>query len=63
MRYPYICHMPENFQYQQLFTFAKKIFLKIGCSDRDAEIACTTLLKADLRGVDSHCVARLNGYV
>jgi Malate/L-lactate dehydrogenases len=63
MRYPYICHMSKKFQYEQLFTFAKRIFLKIGCSDHDAEIACTSLLKADLRGVDSHGVARLSGYV
>src|SRR6476659_10799242 len=63
MRYPYICHMSEFFSYQQLFSFAKEIFIKIGCSDVDADIACTSLLKADLRGVDSHGVARLSGYV
>src|SRR6476659_2884033 len=63
MRYPYICHMSEFFSYQQLFSFAKEIFIKIGCSDTDADIACTSLLKADLRGVDSHGVARLSGYV
>jgi L-2-hydroxycarboxylate dehydrogenase (NAD+) len=63
MRYPYICHMLQYFSYQRLFSFAKKIFLKIGCSDQDAETACTSLLSADLRGVDSHGVARLSGYV
>ena len=63
MRYPYICQMPRNFSYDQLFTFSKKIFLKIGCSEKDAEIACATLLSADLRGVDSHGIARLSGYI
>ncbi|MEP6616450.1 MAG: Ldh family oxidoreductase [Ginsengibacter sp.] len=55
--------MPKNFTYEHLFSFAKKIFVKIGCSSQDAEIACTSLLKADLRGVDSHGMARLSGYV
>ncbi len=55
--------MPEIFSYQQLFSFSKNIFLKIGCSDKDAETAATSLLAADVRGVDSHGVARLSGYV
>ena len=55
--------MPQYFHYQDLFSFAKQIFLKIGCSEQDAKIACTSLLCADLRGVDSHGVARLSGYV
>jgi L-2-hydroxycarboxylate dehydrogenase (NAD+) len=59
----YFCHMTENFRYLTLFSFAKKIFLKIGCSEDDAEIAAKSLLIADLRGVDSHGVARLSGYV
>ncbi len=55
--------MPKKFSYQHLFTFCKNIFLKIGCSDADAETAAASLLIADLRGVDSHGVARLSGYV
>jgi len=55
--------MTENFSYSSLFSFAEKIFLKIGCSTKDAEIAAKSLLIADLRGVDSHGVARLSGYV
>jgi LDH2 family malate/lactate/ureidoglycolate dehydrogenase len=51
------------FSHQHLFDFAKAIFQKMGCSESDAQIACTTLLSADLRGVDSHGVARLSGYV
>ncbi|HQW84411.1 MAG TPA: Ldh family oxidoreductase, partial [Ferruginibacter sp.] len=48
---------------QQLHDFSKKIFLKIGCNDSDAETAANSLLSADLRGVDSHGVARLSGYI
>jgi len=33
------------------------------CTESDADLAATTLLSADLRGVDSHGVARLSGYV
>lgn len=35
----------------------------MGCSKEDAGIAATSLLSADLAGVDSHGVARLSGYV
>jgi len=52
-----------NFSYQQLYDFTKAIFLKIGCSEVHAETASKTLLSADLRGVDSHGIARLSGYV
>ena len=55
--------MPKKFSYQHLFTFSKNIFLKIGCSNRDAETAAQSLLSADLSGVDSHGVARISGYV
>ena len=50
------------YSYQQLFSFSKNIFLKIGCSEANAETAATILLSADLRGVDSHGIARLSGY-
>ena len=55
--------MDQLFTYEQLSGFTKNIFLKIGCSQNDAAIATETLLSADLRGVDSHGVARLTGYV
>ena len=55
--------MPKNFNYEELLSFAKKIFIKIGCSDLNAGVAAKSLLAADLRGVDSHGVARLAGYV
>jgi LDH2 family malate/lactate/ureidoglycolate dehydrogenase len=43
--------------------FAEAIFEAIGCSATDARIAASSLLSADLRGVDSHGIARLVGYV
>lgn len=35
----------------------------MGCSEDDADLATTVLVSADLRGIDSHGVARLIGYV
>ena len=52
-----------KFTLDQLLTFTKNILIKIGCSEEDAAIAADVLLSADLRGVDSHGVARLSGYV
>ncbi len=47
----------------QLRTFTEAIFRAIGCPDADAILAADVLVSADLRGVDSHGVARLPGYV
>ncbi|MEN9299392.1 MAG: hypothetical protein RLZZ429_1705 [Bacteroidota bacterium] len=55
--------MDQVFTYESLYTFTKNVFLKMGCSDIDAATATTVLLSADLRGIDSHGVARLSGYV
>lgn len=43
--------------------FAYNIFIKMGCSEQDALLASDVLLRSDLRGIDSHGVARLSGYV
>ena len=51
------------FSYQQLFDFTNSIFQKIGCSHEHADTATKSLLSADLRGIDSHGVARLSGYI
>ncbi len=55
--------MEQLFSYHHLRNFCAQVFLKMGCTDEDAIIAATALLSADLRGVDSHGVARLAGYV
>ncbi|HWJ27686.1 MAG TPA: Ldh family oxidoreductase, partial [Flavisolibacter sp.] len=52
-----------NFPYEQLVDFARTVFSRIGCSEADADLATKVLLSADLRGVDSHGIARLSGYV
>ncbi len=49
--------------YNQLKQFAIDIFLKINCSKTEATLAAEVLLNADLRGIDSHGLARLSGYV
>jgi len=51
------------YSYQQLAAFTEKVFKSIGCSDEHAATATKTLLSADLRGIDSHGIARLSGYV
>lgn len=52
-----------NYSYAHLFAYTKAILEKIGCPPADAQLAAEVLLSADLRGVDSHGVARLSGYV
>src|SRR5213075_2544873 len=49
--------------YRQLFDFSRTVLQKIGCNETDADIAVKVLLAADLRGIDSHGIARLSGYV
>jgi LDH2 family malate/lactate/ureidoglycolate dehydrogenase len=51
------------FSYQQLYSFTESVFLAMGCSAKDATTATKVLIAADLRGIDSHGVARLSGYV
>ncbi len=53
----------ETFSYGKLFDFTKAILQKIGCGEEHAATSARVLLSADLRGIDSHGVARLSGYV
>ncbi|MCR8559362.1 Ldh family oxidoreductase [Mucilaginibacter sp. BJC16-A38] len=46
-----------------LRSFTQNIFLAMGCNSTHAALAADVLLQADLRGIDSHGVARLIGYV
>jgi LDH2 family malate/lactate/ureidoglycolate dehydrogenase len=46
-----------------LRTFTQNIFLAIGCNKEHALLAADVLLRSDMRGIDSHGVARLTGYV
>ncbi|OZA63344.1 MAG: malate dehydrogenase [Sphingobacteriia bacterium 39-39-8] len=51
------------YTYQRLLDFAFNVFIKMGCMEQDAITASKVLLSADIRGIDSHGVARLSGYV
>ncbi len=51
------------FPFETLKNFAYAAFKKIGCSDAHATLATEVLLSADLRGIDSHGIARLSGYI
>lgn len=53
----------QVYSYDRLFSFTRKVFLAMGVPEPDATLAATVLLSADVRGVDSHGVARLSGYV
>ncbi len=55
--------MDKIFSYTSLYNFTYKIFKSIGCSNEHAITATKALLAADVRGIDSHGVARLSGYV
>jgi len=58
-----ICVMDTIFSYQSLYDFTYTVFKQIGCNDASATTATKVLLAADVRGIDSHGVARLTGYV
>ena len=52
-----------KYSFDRLHQFAVNLFMKIGCPIEQAIEAANVLLSADLRGVDSHGVARLVGYL
>ena len=49
--------------YHLLKKYVASVFTAIGCSEQDAALASDVLVSADARGIDSHGVARLAGYV
>ncbi|MEY3678672.1 MAG: hypothetical protein RI924_813 [Bacteroidota bacterium] len=51
------------FSENTLRTFTESVFRSMGCPEEHAQRAADVLIKADLRGIDSHGVARLSGYV
>jgi LDH2 family malate/lactate/ureidoglycolate dehydrogenase len=55
--------MEERISYSRLAAFTASVFRAMGCPEKDADTAAEALLSADLRGIDSHGVARLSGYV
>ena len=53
----------STFTEEKLRKFTESVFKTIGCSEVDAVQAADVLISSDLRGIDSHGVARLSGYV
>lgn len=53
----------QLFSPDRLKQFTEAVFRSIGCPDEQAATAAKALVSADLRGIDSHGVARLSGYV
>lgn len=51
------------FSVERLRNFTLAVFEKIGCPADHALLATTVLMEADMRGIDSHGLARLSGYV
>ncbi|MCU0442653.1 MAG: Ldh family oxidoreductase [Bacteroidia bacterium] len=51
------------FTKQQLLDFTRNVFSHCGMSESDASLCADVLVSADMRGIDSHGVARLSGYV
>jgi LDH2 family malate/lactate/ureidoglycolate dehydrogenase len=52
----------EVFPPEQLFEFSVGVFRHFGVPEEDARTAAAVLQAADLRGIDSHGVARLHSY-
>lgn len=55
--------MDQVYSLQSLQSFTESLLQHIGCPKADAVLAAKVLLSADLRGIDSHGIARLSGYV
>ena len=53
----------NTYKADYLQSFVQTIFEKIGCPPQEALLASEVLISADLRGIDSHGIARLAGYV
>jgi L-2-hydroxycarboxylate dehydrogenase (NAD+) len=54
--------MDKMYSLSALQSFTRQVFESMGCSPDDANLATEVLLNADLRGIDSHGIARLSGY-
>jgi L-2-hydroxycarboxylate dehydrogenase (NAD+) len=51
------------YSFEYLQNFIEQVFQQLGCPEKQAQLAAEVLISADLRGIDSHGIARLNGYV
>src|ERR671918_2331966 len=53
---------PYLFPADYLANFSAEVFMRFGIAEADARQAADVLAKSDLRGIDSHGVARLHTY-
>lgn len=54
--------MPDTYPIERLRGFSAAVFRHFGVPDDDAALASDVLAMSDLRGIDSHGVARLHAY-
>jgi L-2-hydroxycarboxylate dehydrogenase (NAD+) len=54
--------MEKVYPFASLEKFTKEVFKYMGCPEDQIKLATEVLLNADLRGIDSHGIARLSGY-
>ena len=52
----------QSYPIEQLREFSTRVFLHFGVPEADARLAADVLATSDLRGIDSHGVARLHTY-
>lgn len=52
----------NKYNWEELKLFVVNVLTNLGFSNEDANLASDVLISADLRGIDSHGVARLIGY-
>lgn len=62
LRLVYDSHMEKIYPFESLQKFTKEVFKYMGCPEDQIDLATEVLLNADLRGIDSHGIARLSGY-
>ena len=55
--------MTHTIPVEDLLAFSRSVFMAMGCPEQESSTAAESLVSADLRGIDSHGVARLSGYV
>jgi len=55
--------MEKMVEYTALIALVEHVFVAMGCPQDQAKTGAMALVSADLRGIDSHGVARLSGYV
>ena len=55
--------MEKMVEYTALIALVEHVFMAMGCPPDQAKTGAMALVSADLRGIDSHGVARLSGYV